>query len=948
MTRRRDLELTAPPRDLVTSLEHALPRDGGVRSSLSHRLAVAPDASHYVLIPQAVAAPTTAAEVAALMRVCSGRRTPLVFRSGGTSLSGQAITDGVLVDVRSGFRGLEVLDGGLRVRVQPGVTLRSVNTVLARYGRRLGPDPASEVACTVGGAIANNSAGMTCGAADSAYRTLESVTAVLPSGTVLDTGGRDADERLRQLEPDIHQGLAGLRERIMSRPGWVRQIGEQFAMRNTMGYGLNAFIDFTRPADILAHLIVGSEGTLGFIAEAVLRTRPARPYAATAFLLFSSLPAAVAAVDRLATTGADAVELFDEASLRVAQRGLAAAGVLPALDLTGCGALLVGYERAEAAELDAVLSAAEPALADLGSITPASPSTDASVRAGLWQARKGLYASVAAARPPGTVAVLEDIVVPVAEMARTCAGLAELFSARGYPGAVIFGHARHGNLHFMLTDDFDRDDRLGQYGQFLDEMADLVLSAGGSLKGEHGTGRNMAAFVRRQYGPELYAVMREVKQLFDPASLINPGVIINDDPRAHLRDLKAIQATDPQIDRCVECGYCEPVCPSRDLTLTPRQRIVLRRAMSRLDRDGDGGLASELRAGFVYPGIQTCAADGMCQAACPVGINTGDLVKRLRATEQPPPAAAALVWQTAARHWGATTRVARGLLSAADSLPGTLVTAAAGAGRRTFGPEYVPAWSPDLPRGGSRRARPAGGGGDPAAVYFPTCTASMFGPAAGGIGVQEAFLALCRRAGLAVALPSAIDGLCCGMPWRSKGMAGGYQAMRSRVLPALADASRMGELPVVCDATSCTDGLTTMLADAGSSIRVVDAIQFTATQVLPRLPSPPRQGTVVLHPTCSSSHLSLNADLQALAATVAEAVVTPASWGCCGFAGDRGLLHPELAAAATHDEAAEVRGLAADDHVSCNRTCELALTRATGQAYRHIIELVELRTRTPA
>jgi len=295
-----------------------LPRERVLTRAID-RHARAHDASHFLLYPRAVAVPRDADEVASLLRGCAAAGLGVTFRAGGTSLSGQAGTDGVLADVRHHFDGIEVLDGGRRVRVEPGVTVNRVNAYLAEYGRMIGPDPASAAACTIGGVVANNSSGMACGTTENAYRTLESLVVVLASGNVIDTGAADADERLRALEPGLYEGLARLRQRVLDNDDSLARIKQQFSMKNTMGYGLNSLVDYTRPADILTHLMVGSEGTLGFIASATFRTVSVRPHAQTGLLVFADLADANRALPGLVSTGAATLELMDTESIRVGQ-----------------------------------------------------------------------------------------------------------------------------------------------------------------------------------------------------------------------------------------------------------------------------------------------------------------------------------------------------------------------------------------------------------------------------------------------------------------------------------------------------------------------------------------------------------------------------------------------------------------------------------------------------
>lgn len=916
-----------------------------VRTDAIERHALAHDASHFLLLPQAVVAPRDADEVGRLMRASAAAGVPLTLRSGGTSLSGQAGTDGVLLDVRRHFGAIEVLDDGARVRVQPGATVRQVNARLAPHGRKLGPDPASETACTVGGVVANNSSGMACGTAQNTYRTLESLVAVLPSGTVVDTAAPDADRRLAALEPELHARLLALRRRVRDDPASVATVERLFAMKNTMGYSVNAFLDFDTVPAILAHLLVGSEGTLAFIASATFVTVPVRPATSSALLVFDDLYAANRALPALVATGAATLELMDATSLRVGQAFPDAPAAVRALTVDRQAALLLEYQAATAEELAQVTHDARPVLDDLGLAAPVRLSTDPAVRGPLWTLRKGLYTSVAGARRSGTTALLEDVAVPVERLADTCAELAVLFDRYGYADSVIFGHAKDGNVHFMLTDRFETDDQVRRYTGFTDEMVDLVLGVGGTLKAEHGTGRVMAPFVERQYGAELYDVMCQVKEAFDPVGRLNPGVVITDDPQAHLRHIKLAPTVEVEVDRCVECGYCEPVCPSRDLTLTPRQRIALRRDVAAARAAGDDTLADRLERDYRYAGVHTCAVDGMCGTACPVRINTGLLVKRLRAEQGPGPLAAA--WTAAAGHWRATTSVARTAMDVTAALPVPLqpaLTAVNRAARAVLGEDTVPLWSSELPAGGARRRRPAPAG-EPDAVYLPACVGTMFGPAEGP-GVQVSMEELCAAAGITLAVPPEIDGLCCGTPWSSKGVHDGYEAMRRRVLPVIDRATDGGRLPVVCDASSCTEGFRHLLADDPDlHVEVIDAVAFVAQRVLPVLREHPRLASLVLHPTCSSVQLGLGEDLLAVGRAVAEEVTVPQDWGCCAFAGDRGMLHPELTASATRREAAQVAALDADAHASCNRTCELGMTRATGRSYRHVLELLAEQVR---
>lgn len=916
------------------------------------RFAYAHDASHYLLVPQEVLVPESVADVAKIFRAATESGVEITFRSGGTSLSGQGVTSQIMVDTRRHFRGIRVLDEGAGVAAQPGATVRQVNTRLLRHRRKLGPDPASEIACTIGGVIANNSSGMACGIEQNSYRTVESLLLVLPSGTIIDTADPNAQARLREREPRIFDGIIDLRDRLRADHRLVEEIRRWFSMKNTMGYGLNSLVDFEDPVKILEHLVIGSEGTLAFVAEARLRTVPVLPSISTGLLVFDSLAAATEQLPDLVAMDLATIELLDAASLTVAQRLSNVPEAIAGITVERHAAFLVEVHAENEGLLRERTAAAQQAFARMPLVASPKLTVDTAERASLWEVRKGLYTSIAGARPSGTTALLEDVVVPVERLFGTCNGLAALFEKHGYENAVIFGHAKDGNVHFMLTERFDTSEGVERHRAFVEDMVELILAQGGSLKAEHGTGRVMAPFVRRQYGDELTDLMWELKRLIDPTGMLNPGVVLNDEADSYVQHLKVAPTVEAEVDRCVECGYCEPTCPSKDLTLTPRQRIVLRRELAAAEQRGDLALAAELRSSYVYDGVQTCAVDGMCGVACPVDINTGDLVRRLRAETANPIESAA--WKGAAANWSVVTKLGGAALTVAKALPAPIVRGATRVGRAALGEDRVPLYDSRLPGGGSgARGKKSGRPADPVAelVLFSSCTGQMFGPEPGGTGSRSAVIAVLEQAKIRFAVPDAAEALCCGTPWKSKGHLDGYRVISRRTLEALWRASRGGEIPVICDAASCTEGVEMMLANAIAehpeygAMRIEDATVFLAREALPRLTARRRLGRVAVHPTCSTTALGATAALQQIAEFVANEVFVPENWGCCAFAGDRGMLHPELTASATEREAEELRTAADEDgrfdaYVSANRTCEIGMSRATGMPYRHVAELL--------
>ncbi|MFC9737121.1 FAD-binding and (Fe-S)-binding domain-containing protein [Streptomyces noursei] len=925
-----------------------------VRHTVSDLVRYASDASPYRFVPQVVVLAETVEDVAAVFSYARAHGRHVVFRAAGTSLNGQAQGEDVLVDVRRHWAGIEVLDDGARARIRPGTTVLRANAALARHGRLLGPDPASAVACTVGGVVANNASGMTAGTTRNSYRTLESLTFVLPSGTVVDTARPDADVRLARSEPVLCTELLALKAEIEADPDLVARIRAKYALKNTNGYRLDALLDGRTPVEILRGLMVGSEGTLGFLAETVFRTVPLDRHTSTALLFFPGLAAAAAAVPRFTEAGARAVELMDGNTLRasVSVPGVPADWAeLP----KETAALLVEFRAPDEAAQRAHEEAAARVLAELTLIAPVpsvsnAVTRDPAVIGGYWKARKAFVTAVGGSRPAGTTLITEDFAVPPARLADACTALLELQARHGFDAAVA-GHAAHGNLHFLLAFDAADPEDVTRYAAFMDDFCRLTVERfDGSLKAEHATGRNIAPFLELEWGPRATELMWRIKEIVDPRGILAPRVLLDRDPRAHLRGLKTIPQIEAVADPCIECGFCEPTCPSEDLTTTPRQRIVLRREMLR--QPPRSPVNDALLAAYGYEAVDTCAGDSTCRLACPVGIDTGALMKDFRHRRHSP--REERIAERAARHFAAVERAARLALAVAPRLDDRLLARATGAARRAIRPDLVPEWLPQIPGPAARRP-PATRRTAAAAVYYPACVNRIFGAPADhhGPSLPEAVVALARRADRPVWIPSDVAGTCCATIWHSKGYERGNRLMANRIVEAAWRWTAGGRLPLVVDASSCTLGLarevvpylTPFNRSLHAALTVVDSVVWAA-DLLPRLEVHRTLGSAVLHPTCSMQHLEDEDRLRRVAEACAREVVVPDDAGCCAFAGDRGLLHRELTESATAKEAAEVTARPFDAHLSANRTCEIGMDHATGgRGYRSALLALEWSTR---
>jgi D-lactate dehydrogenase len=941
------------PAALTSDLVQLVGKDQ-VLHRVSDLVRYASDASPYRYLPQVVVRPRTVEDVRAILAYCTRTGRHATFRAGGTSLNGQAQSDDILIDVRRHWAGMAAEDGGTRLRARPGTILGHANAILKPLGRRLGPDPASADVATIGGVIACNAGGMRCTLERNSYHTVSSLTLVLASGTVIDTAAPDAEEAFAKAEPELATGLLQLRAELLADEQLAQRIRHKYAIRNTNGYALSALLDADTPLGIFRRLIVGSEGTLAFMAEAVINTIPAPAVTTVAWIILPSISEATALVPGLVSLGAEAVELMLAPALAAAAQAFPGTPAYwHSLDPSAAG-LLVEFGADNAAGLDAAVAEATAQLAGANLVHPVEFTRDEDQIELYWRVREGLLGIVGQRRPEGTALVIEDVCFPPDRIADGAQDLQDLLAKHGFmPNAA--GHAAYGNLHFTLTPSLDDPADRERYAAFMSDLVALVIDKyDGSLKAEHGTGINMAPFVGREWGDAATDMMWRIKKLADPRGVLAPNVILTNDDGINLKGFKSAPPIEDSATHCIECGFCEAVCPSRNVTATPRQRIVLRREMARQPEGSP--LLARLQEEYEYEGIETCAVDGSCAIPCPVQINTGALVKSFRRAESTPrrEKVALLV----ARRWATTEKLARTAVGAADVIQRTLgvrvLTGLTAAARLVVSDDLVPSVPGPMPRA-QLRTLPATTREGAAAVYFPACVNRIFGRDPGQSrhpSLPQVLVEVSARAGKPLWIPGDVGGKCCSTPWSSKGYLQGHKWMAATTCDALWEWSGHGTMPVVIDAVSCTNGLLDDVMnylDAShrarlEQITLLDSIAW-CDGLLPALTVSERVERVAVHPTCSSTHLGLTKTLERLAGRLAGDVLVPAGTTCCGTAGDRGLLHPELVISATRDEKTGLDGTPAQAYLSANRTCEMGLRQATGRPYESFVFLLEELTR---
>jgi D-lactate dehydrogenase len=807
---------------------------------------------------------------------------------------------------------------------------------------------------------------MCCGVSYNTYHTMARLRVMLTDGTVLDSADPQSREDFRKKRPDLLEGLAALHHEIEGDPELVALIRRKYKIKNTVGYSLNALLDFHDPIDILTHLIVGSEGTLGFVSEVTYNTIDEHPFKMTGLVPFPDPYSCARAISRLANGGVQTT-LGVTAAEYLERRALAAVAHLPVMQpylkffTEDSPAMLIDVTAPDRETLAAETAKAIAILTEEGAID-VDFSEDEERSHALWDMRKGFIPMFGAARDKGTVMLTEDCAAPIDRLADFVIDMRKLLDKHGYEDGVLFGHALAGNLHFQMAGDFSQPGEAERFDRFSQELSELVsVRYGGSLKAEHGTGRAIAPFVEAEWGAKAYALMSRIKTLFDPEGLLNPGVLLNADHDLHIKNLKRMVPTDPLVDLCIECGFCEPACPSAGLTFSPRQRIAVSRERARLQATGEDPVQlAALDEGFQYAGLDTCAACNLCSLRCPVGIETGTMIMGERARQRDERARGIAQW--AADHRGEVETVMR-LGVGANALSRTIIgngaTDAIAAALRSVSGERIPRVSAALRPGPGAPRQPAPVNrhvdprtdGVPVAVaqqapaekivYFPACPTRMFGAPKTEFGLlptPDAVIALLQRAGYDVIVPEHADGQCCGQPWQSKGFPEESKRVGAALDDELSKLSGGGRHRIVTDASTCAKHM------RGAGGEVADSAEFLAEHVLPRLAITRKLPVVAVHHNCSAQRLKEQSSTEAVAKACADRVAVLESITCCGYAGDKGLFTPELNEWATRFAKSDIP---ADCRigVSTVSTCASGLSERAGIPFVSLASLLELASR---
>ena len=918
------------------------------------RLAWGTDAGFYRLIPHIVIRSKDEDEISQLLRLATRHKLPVTFRAAGTSLSGQAISDSILIVAGKHWEQYSISPDHEQITLQPGLIGQRVNELLAPYGRKFAPDPASVKSAMVGGIVMNNASGMNCGTHANSDKMMLSARIVLADGTVLDTGDPVSRASFEVTHREFLQRLCALRDAIRADEELAERIHYKYAIKNVTGLNLLPFVRFEDPFDIIAHLMVGSEGTLAFLSQVTMKTEYDYPHKASAMLYFTTIKEAcraVVALKKLVNNDDEwlvkSAELLDYKSLSSVDDANYLRYKSEVPDASGLTAVLTETKGRTKEELTQNIARITEALSAFSTYIPVRFTDDPAEYGKYWAIRSGIFPSVGGTRRPGTTCLIEDVAFHIDDLPEATADLQQLIARHGYDDACIYGHALEGNYHFILNQSFSSEAEVKRYADLMEDVKTLVVDKyDGSLKAEHGTGRNMAPYVRYEWGDKAYECMKEVKRIFDPDGLLNPGVIFNDDPQCHLKHFKPLPLLWERVDKCIECGFCEVNCVSCGFTLSSRQRIVIQREIARLRQSGeDPERLALLVKQYYYPGNQTCAGDGLCSMSCPMGINTGDLTHYVRQQLLPPQSIGYKTGDFAARHLSGIESTLRPVLTLADAAHAVLGTSAMS--KLTRGLHHllhIPQWTPAMPKAfriKNEELRIKNDESPRKVVYFPSCINQTMGLARKSPVEQplvNKMMSLLRKAGYEVIFPENMSNLCCGTIWESKGMPDIADRKSKELEDALWRASEEGRYPVLCDQSPCLHRMRQTI----HRMKLYEPAEFIYTFLRPHLTFKPIDRPVAVHITCSTREMGLADTLVKLARLCTTGqVLVPEEIGCCAFAGDRGFTHPELNAYALRKLRPQIEAANIQIGYSNSRTCEIGLTTNSGIPYVSIAYLVD-------
>ena len=707
-------------------------------------------------------------------------------------------------------------------------------------------------------------------------------------------------------------------------------IKKKYKIKNTTGYSINSLIDFEDIKDILNHIFVGSEGTLGFISSVELYSIKDCRFKACGLLFYKNILEASEAVKILAKNDEiiQSAEIMDYNSLKSVQNLKGIPDILLEIK-EGYTCILIQTESDCKNELENNLAIIQDSIKNTNMILKPLYSQDENEFNKWWKIRKGLLPIASMARNDGSSVITEDVCFEIDKLGEGVSKIENLFKKYNFNG-IIFGHALSGNIHFIITPNLNNKIEKENFENLVFDMAQIVSSMGGSIKAEHGTGRMMAPFVEMEWGKDAYIINQKIKNIFDSKRLLNPDVIITNDPLIHTKNIKEMVKIEDYINKCMECGFCEKACPSNTLTLNPRQRITIWREMKRLNNLNTKeslSLLKELKQQYEYMGDETCAACSMCATLCPLEIDTANIAINLRQQDS-----SKLVKHIINNISFYSKSAAIGL-NAIHTLGIKPINKLSIKARNIS--KKIPYIPKNTPLGNKFTPSIKSAQYKDSVIYFTTCINRTF--KTNQTPLYKVVESLCNKANINIIYPKEINNMCCGKAFSQ------YKDLElqntKKILQILLTTSDNGKIPIILDHSACSIHLQKILRD--SKLKIYDLPQYIYEVIMQKITIKKIDENVAVYTMCALKKSNQENIIEDISKLCTNGKIIKNSVFCCGFAGNKGFFTPELNKNALkklknfYDTTTIKRGF------SSSTTCEIGLNDYSNIKWQNIAYLVD-------
>lgn len=904
------------------------------------RFAHSIDASCYRYIPKLVLKVKNEEEVCKIIKLSNKYNIALTFKGAGTSLSGQACSNSVLVLTMYKMKDIKVSSD--YISCSCAVIGADANIALKHLNKKIGPDPATLNNASIGGIFSNNSSGMCCGVSYNSYHTVKSIRVILNDGYILDTSDEDNVNYFMHTHSDMVNKIYNLREEIIQDEELVKNIERKYKIKNTTGYSINALSDFSNIVDILNHIFIGAEGTLGFVSKVEYYLVDDYLHKTCALIFYKNLSLAAKAVNILAENKnkVSAAELMDYACLKSVSHLEDMPEQLNNIKEGNC-CILVQLESNSKEQLEKNVQFITKALSVVNNLFGINFSYDEKICENWWKVRKALLPICAKQREAKSTIITEDVCFTMQTFEEGINEISMLFKKHNFNG-IIFGHALSFNVHFIISVVLDDEKSSKNFANFIDDLAAMVCKLDGSIKAEHGTGRMMAPFVEMEWGKKAYEINKKIKNIFDSKNLFNPDVIISDDRQIHLKNLKPSHEIDEYLQYCMECGFCEKVCPSKNLSLSPRQRIAVKKEIARLKQlntknKEEQEQLEQLLKDYEYYAINTCAQCSMCASACPLEINSANIADEYKNSHSK----GLFLANKIAQNLKTTSFYTKKALKVVNWLnKKDFLSQASIAFNAIFKTAILPT---NMLNANDYKLNSKDYNFTNNVVYFSSCLNRLF-KIEKNKSIQEVFENLCKKAKINCIYPEDIEELCCSKAFKDYSLKKDMFDIAKKSLTSLLKASKDGRIIIVSDHSACSAQMLDNLKKYPEfkKLKIMDMQSYIVKHILHKLKIRAIDENIGIYSVCASKKNNWTSDIKTIAKSCTKAnIYEHTNTFCCAFAGNKGFIRPELNKSALEDFTEYFSTKKVKKIYSTSSTCELGISFNTNIKCENIIYLLD-------